>query len=100
LFEKTVVYIANIHNKNKKLGRFLLPPSKASSTYLNFGAAQTLSLVAVGALLSSPKQALHFVHFNAFDALVNFPAPHALHIRSVMSVPGVAYVPALQFFHA
>ena len=54
--------------------------------YRNFGAAQTLSLVAVGALLSSPKQTLHAVHFNAFDAFVNFPAPHALHIRSVVSL--------------
>ena len=68
--------------------------------YRNFGAAQTLPLVLVGALTSSPKQTLHAVHFNAFDALLNVPELHALHCLSVVSVPGVAYLPAEQFVHA
>jgi hypothetical protein len=89
-----------MHKKNKKLGRFRRLASKASSMYLNFGAAQTLSLVLVGGWVSSPTQTLHAVHFNAFDVLVNFPEPHAVHCLSVVSLPGVAYVPAEQFIHA
>jgi hypothetical protein len=54
-------------------------------------------LVAVGALASSPKQTLHAVHFNAFDAFVNFPVLHALHCLFIVSLPGIAYLPAEQF---
>ena len=68
--------------------------------YRNVGAAHTLSLVLVGALTSSPTQALHFVHFNAFDALVNFPRVQVVHCLSVVSLPRVAYVPAEQFVYA
>ena len=99
---KNFVYklIKNISTTSQSTDSFRTLASNSSSIYLNFGAAHTLSLVLVGALLSSPKQTLHFVQSNAFDALLNFPGQHVVHSRSVVWLPGVAYLPAEQFAHA